>query len=105
MYAIGLLDKWLQRNAVTERRDRGHVWVRVVGTLLRGGKLARTHRGVTVGDVPSSNTTSRQWINCWAILTCIGNETVSNFRGSDGGCISHGHIDGFIPEKVGIRGA
>ena len=45
MYAMSLLDKWLQCNVVIERRDRGHVWVRVVGALLRGGKLARTHLG------------------------------------------------------------
>ena len=77
MHAMSLFDKWLQGNAVIGHRSRGQALVRVVGALLSGGKLALTHLGRHRGDMPSSNTTSRRWTDCWAIRTCIGNETVS----------------------------
>ena len=92
MHAMSLLDKWLQRNAVIGHRARDQALVRVVGALLSAGKLALTHLGVTARGAPLSNTTSRPWTDCWAIVTCIVNETAASMARWRGRCWEASHV-------------
>ena len=80
MHAMRLLERWLQRNAVIGHQARVGALVRVVGALLSGGRLAVSHLGRHRAGRAFVKHHIKAVTDCWAILTCIGNETVSVAR-------------------------
>ena len=52
MHVMGLLEQWLQPNAIIGHRAKVSAVVRVVDALLNGGKLALTRQRGAPGQAP-----------------------------------------------------
>jgi len=73
MHAISLLQTWLERNGVTDHQARVGALMRVVESLLSGGRLSLTQLGRYRPDTAYVSTTSKRSTGCWETVTYMRN--------------------------------